>query len=93
MERFTTLLPGGGYQTASESIAPLAGGFSGPAIEKLAKYENMQQRLEEEQQRITADMDALKSQGKEKTVKFKELFGRKLANSHVITLLQLHGLG
>lgn len=62
------------------------------AVERLAVYENIQESLECEQKAITAQMAELRASGKEKTVKYRELFAKKLQNINALSLFQTQGL-
>lgn len=57
------------------------------AVKKLASYENLRERIEQEQAEIAEKMEALRNQGKQKTVQYRELFGRKLQNSLLLERL------
>ena len=76
------------HRTAGCAEAPpdcvhMAGGFAqGEAIERLALYED----LCEEQ------METLRAEGREKSVKFRELFAQKLTNAAFLSMLQAKGL-
>ena len=57
------------------------------AVKKLASYENLREKIEQEQAEIAEKMEALRNQGKQKTVQYRELFGRKLQNSLLLERL------
>lgn len=57
------------------------------AVKKLASYENLREQIEQEQAEIAEKMEALRNQGKQKTVQYRELFGRKLQNSLLLERL------
>lgn len=67
-------------------------GITGPAIERLALFETMVETITAEQDSLAAELEALRSQGKKNSVKFRELFAKKLTNSSVLALCQVHGL-
>ena len=79
MERYTTR-ENGNVQVDSARLAE--------ALERLAKFEDMFFGLEEEQRSISRQLEALRTQGKEKTVKFRELLAQKLANQSVKLTLE-----
>ncbi len=58
------------------------------AIERLAAYENLHEATEREQESITVQMAVLRAAGKEKTVKYRELFAKKLQNIYALSLFQ-----
>lgn len=66
-------------------------GYSVPdcdeAIARLAAYENLHERIENDQACIPAQLEELRAAGKEKTVTYRELIVRKLQNIYVLDLL------
>lgn len=58
------------------------------ALERLARFEDLFFGLEEEQRGISLQLEELRAQGKEKTVKFRELLAQKLANQTVKMTLE-----
>lgn len=91
MERIT-------HRTAGSARAPLAcvhmaGGFAqGEAIERLAQYEDMCEELQAQQQALALQIENLRAEGREKSVKFRELFAQKLTNAAFLSMLQARGL-
>lgn len=67
-------------------------GYSGEAIEKLAKFENFYDDLIEKQNQISIELEMLRNEGKEKSVRFREIFGNKLMNNNTLILLKAYGL-
>ena len=67
-------------------------GYSGKAIEKLAALENLHEKLLLEQSEFSTKLEQLRQEGKKNSVQFRELMGKKLMNSHVLTLFELYGL-
>ena len=61
------------------------------AAARLAAFEDAYERLMARQQEIVTRMEALKSQGKQKTAQFRELFGEKLMNQNTLTLWETYG--
>lgn len=88
-----TLAQGARYTVGQEMIEPLADGFSGPAVERLAKFEDAYELLRAEQADIAKKLESLRAQGKERTVQFKELLGRKLINAQILQFFETRGLG
>jgi hypothetical protein len=64
----------------------------GPAIDRLAGYENVHVDLLERQAQLAIQLEALRAKGQTKTVQFRELLGEKLMNSHLLNLLKIYGL-
>ncbi len=62
------------------------------ALTKLSKFEDLYEDLEEKQQKISEELEILRNEGKTKSVKFKELMGKKLMNTHVLTLFKSYGI-
>ncbi|MBN2258975.1 MAG: hypothetical protein JW702_00360 [Clostridiales bacterium] len=59
-------------------------------IEVLAKYENLLDHLLLRQQQIPMELEKLREQGKEKSYKFRELFGEKLTVEAFLALMKTH---
>ena len=62
------------------------------ATEKLAAFEQMAADICAEQIEIAEKMALLRTQGKEKSVKFRELFAQKLMNGAILARLSVLGL-
>jgi len=60
--------------------------------EKNIQIQKMISDLTAEQEKITQQLAELKTQGKEKTARFKQLFTKKLSNLTVLNMLQSYGL-
>ena len=86
------------HRTAGCAKAPpdcvhMAGGFAqGEAIERLALYEDLCEELQARQQALALQMETLRAEGREKSVKFRELFAQKLTNAAFLSMLQARGL-
>lgn len=74
------------------AIVPTPGGYTGDAIEKLARFENFYDDLVNEQAKLADELALLRSEGKEKSVQFKELLTRKLVNINTMIFLKNYGL-
>ena len=92
MARLTTA-QGTHHMVAREMIAPGGDGFTGPAVERLAQFEDAYEHLRAEQTEIAHKLEDLRAQGKERTVQFKELLGRKLINAQILLFFETRGLG
>ena len=58
------------------------------ALARLAQFEDMAQGLDREQTEIAQRLEQLRSQGREKTVQFRELLAQKLTNQNMKLLLE-----
>lgn len=65
-------------------------GFEGAAAERLSALERLIADVEAEQERASAELKALREQGKEKTCKFRELMGNKLVNTSILSKLRAY---
>ena len=66
-------------------------GYSGEAIDKLARFENFYLDLLA-QVAIPEEMEKLRQQGKTKSVRFRELMGEKMVKANLISLIKSYGL-
>ncbi len=94
MKRLTRIAPGSSSYFVDEAKIQLEDNniYSGEAISRLAFFENFCYDLIAEQDRISADLEKLRNEGKSNSVKFKELLVRKLTNSNTLILLRSYGL-
>ncbi len=60
--------------------------------EQLAAYRAMQAAVQEEYDRTADRMATLKTQGKEKTATYRQLFARKLTLSELLSWYKTYGL-
>ncbi len=67
-------------------------GYTGEAINKLAKFENIFEDLLSSQVKISEELEILRNQGKTNSLKFKELMVKKLTNNNVLILFKSYGL-
>ena len=58
------------------------------ALMRLGRWEDMVEQLEKEQTDISAQLESLRRAGKEKSVRFRELFARKLTVSTMLDTLR-----
>lgn len=79
---------GSGYQVDIQQIQPLEEGYAGPAVERLAKLENLWEDLEQKQKEISQKLEQLRGEGRTKSAQFRELMGKKLSNSYVLALFK-----
>jgi len=62
------------------------------AIQRLGKYEDAYENLLNAQAQIPKDLENMRIQGKEKTVRYKETMAQKLINNHIETFFEKYGL-
>lgn len=67
-------------------------GYSGEAVDKLAKFENFYEDLISKQETYTQELDQLRGEDKTRTVKFRQTFANKLTNQDLLILLKKYGL-
>ena len=60
--------------------------------QRLEAFERMLSDVQESQRQTIARMEALKAQGKEKTVTFRQLMGSKLMYQSVLSMYRIYGL-
>ena len=58
------------------------------ALMRLGRWEDMAEQLQKEQTDISAQLESLRRAGKEKSVRFRELFARKLTVSTMLDTLR-----
>lgn len=92
MERFTRRLEGGAYSVEEESMRHEQSGFSGEAINRLGAFEDAYLGLLASQEEITAEMDRLRAEGKTSSVKFRQLFAKKLMNNEILSRFEKYGI-
>lgn len=67
-------------------------GYSGDAINRLAKFENLYDDLLANQSKISKELEILRNEGKTHSCKFKELMVKKLTNVNIIILFKTYGV-
>ena len=63
------------------------------AIERLAMYEDLYEEILSQYERLTAQLAAKRSEGREKTARFREDLGNKLLYSQMISMFKQYKLG
>lgn len=58
------------------------------AVERLGRIEEFYKRTCKEQEKISAELSALRAAGKAKSVKFNQLLAKKLTNVSIIAALE-----
>lgn len=77
----------------AENLVEENGIFSGEAIERLAIFENMVEKILLEQEEYTKQIEALKDPTSSKVHwRIKELMGKKLTNRGILLALKNHGV-
>lgn len=93
MKRMTRLDHASARYWLDRSEIDMAGNScSGPAVERLARFENACVALLDRQEKIAADLEALRNRGRSNTVSFKQLLAEKLMNQAILVLFKSHGL-
>ena len=85
MERYTVQKAGAWVLAEGEPSLPRA-------PERLARCEDLLSSLEREQAELSEKLEALKVQGRQKTVQFRELMARKLVNQQLRLRLEEYKL-
>lgn len=67
-------------------------GYSGDAISKLAKFENVHSDLVLKQNEISKELEKLRTEDKTHSVKFKQLLANKMTNNIILILFESYGL-
>lgn len=92
MNRLTKATSKNSYIIDDTTIQQDENGYSGEAINKLAKFENMYEAIVEQQDEISKELEKLRIEGKTHSVKFKQLLANKLTNSNILMIFETYGL-
>ena len=92
MNRLTKLDSNNVYVVNETDIQHDSNGYSGDAISRLAKFENIYDDLVSKQSEISKQLEKLRLEDKTHSVKFKQLLTNKLTNSSIIILFGSYGL-
>ena len=84
MKRFT-VKGGDGSYTITDSDRE-------DAIIRLGLYEDAYEDLLDSIERIPIELEAMRTEGKEKTVRYKETVTQKLINNNIVSFFERHGL-
>lgn len=85
-----TYLENGAYHVDSANVSFDGSACAGEAVERLAVFESIYENLTAEQDSISAELEALRREGKEHTVKFKQLFAKKLQNNGMLVIFDTY---
>ena len=66
-------------------------GYSGEAVNRLARFEDIVDDLQQKQEFIAKEMDQLRAEGKTNTIRFKQNLANKLLNSQILALFESYG--
>ena len=83
MTRYTTA-NAGTYSVKQENLED--------AIQKLGKFEDAYDGLMSSQTQIPFDLEKMRMEGKDKTVRYKETMAQKLINNSIVMFFEKHGL-
>jgi len=61
-------------------------------LHRLASFEDVYDELASSMIMIPKELEKLKADGKEKTARYRELFGQKLINNQIRALFERHGI-
>lgn len=92
MDRLTRPLDTKTYIVDDTAVQHDANGYSGDAIIKLARFENVYGDLVSKQSEISKELEKLRLEGKTHTVKFKQLLVDKITTNNIIILFESYGL-
>jgi len=67
-------------------------GNTNDAIQRLGGFEDAYEDLMDSQAQIPKDLEDMRAQGKEKTVRYKETMAQKLINNSIVMFFEKHGL-
>ncbi|PKM76658.1 MAG: hypothetical protein CVU90_11255 [Firmicutes bacterium HGW-Firmicutes-15] len=93
MERLTRVLGNNDFYIVDNlTVNHDLNGYTGEAITRLAKFENIYEDLIASQIQIPKELEKLRNEGKTKTVRFRELMVNKMTNANIINLFKTYGL-
>lgn len=84
MNRLTEKLADGGYKIDPRAV--------GEAVRRLGLYEDVHQSLLDNNFRMDEELARLRAQGKQKSVRFRELLGQKMVNQNLLGYFELRKL-
>lgn len=93
MERITKYLEESPHAVVGkDKISLIPEGYTGEAVELLARFENFRAALEQERERTETGMERLKKEGKTKSYQFRELMGKRGMCNYVIGMMKIYDL-
>ncbi len=84
MDRFTKRTKEGRFVVDSSRMEA--------AIQRLAQFEDAYQELTDSQTQIHPKLKKLRADGKEKTVRYREMMAQKLVNLNMLLFLEKYGI-
>lgn len=91
MNRLTRALDSNNFYVVDDAkVQHDINGYSGEAINKLAKFENIYDDLISKQSEISKELEKLRLEDKTHSVKFKQLLANKITNNNIIILLKTY---
>ncbi|MHC1719431.1 MAG: hypothetical protein AB9844_01820 [Clostridiaceae bacterium] len=91
MSRLTQKSDNDIYLVSDDRVKHNPMGFTGDAIEKLARFEDLYDELILKQKEITEEMEKLRLDGKMHTARFRQLMNTRIANNTIIILFESCG--
>lgn len=88
MERLTRKTDDNIYVVDEASIKRAENGYSGDAIDKLARLEDMYEKLVSKEREITEEMETLRIDGRMHTDRYRHLEGVKITNNTMKMLFE-----
>lgn len=92
MNRMTGEFEKGRFYVDESMVRHAVNVYIGPAIDKLASFENMQYGLLAKQIEISEELEKLRGAGKTRSLKFKQLLATKMVNSNILIMLKTYGI-
>lgn len=92
MKRMTYNTGGRLFYIIDDMIQQDENGYSGQAIERLAKFEDFFDDLNKNLIVISNEMAKLREDDKSHSPRFKELFTKKMINNNILMMLKYYGL-
>lgn len=87
-----TIISDNGYVIDKNTLQQTDKGYTGDAIEKLARFENLIEDLLNSQRQIPIELEMLRNEGKTKSVRFRELMVKKITNANLLDLFKIYSL-
>ncbi len=92
MDRLTELIEGTDIYLSKHIDGKQKGGYSGEAIDRLAKFENLLGEMLHQKEELPKELANLRNEGKEKSYSFKEIFAKKLTIEAFLTIMKDFGI-
>lgn len=92
MDRITRTLDNNLYVVDDTKVQHDGNRYSGDAINKLAKFENIYDDMLLKQDETSKELEKLRLEGKTHTAKFRQLLADKLTNNNMIIIFKTYGL-